>query len=280
MSLPTVTVDSSVIDAMIMQWVYVCVGLVVFMIVGVVYFLWDRHRTPKPSKDLKSAHIQKKPMILLAGLDHIADLLLLNRFIPEVLEHIVPSSLLNKKPKRVMRFALPQKTKIGEVEVAEGKDSILTQKVIQWLNEMATQKTYLRGVNMPIFVGVQNRAIAASFPLGGALNFLKDQEIILRNYKVVDAMEQSKDSSIRELAAVMKRQGTGVSMVDFHAVATHIDENWDLTVQEGISERDRTDGRLERSEDKDKPTKTILLLILGIIGVIIAGGIVLKVITG
>ena len=55
------------------------------------------------------------------------------------------------------------------------------------------------------------------------------------------------------------------------------DINWDHTINDSISERDKTDGRLERGEDKEKSTKTILVLVLGITGVIIAGAIVIKV---
>jgi hypothetical protein len=68
----------------------------------------------------------------------------------------------------------------------------------------------------------------------------------------------------------------GVSGVDFHAVYKNIDVNYDPTVSESISERDKTDGRLERAEDKDKPTKTVLYLILGIAALFVVGVVAAK----
>jgi hypothetical protein len=228
---------------------------------------------------MKSAHLKKIPLILLAGLDHFADLMPLKEFIPEVLETIPQNKMLGKKPKRTNRFALAQKIDVDDIDVAPDKDAEFTRKTIQALNDLATQKTFIRGVHVPILAGVKNRAIAASFPFLGALNLIRDLESILKNRKMVEAMAKSKDPSIRDLGEVLNRLATGVSMIDFHAVYTHIDANWDLTIQEGISERDKTDGRLERAEDKEKGTKTVLLLIFGVVGLIIAGGIVLWVLT-
>jgi len=267
-----VTVDSSTIDAMIMQWVYIAIGLVIVLIAVIFLVVWDRHRTPKPCGEMKKAHLLKVPLILLAGLDHFADLLPLRDFIPEVLETFPKGAggLFDKKPKRTMRFALSQKVEIGDIEVEAGKDPVLTRKYIQALNDLATQKTFLRGVHTPILAGVKNRAIAASFPFLGAVNWTKDLEAICRNNNVLEALKLHKDSRVRELADVVSKMAIGVSMIDFHAVYTHIDENWDLTIQDAISERDKYDGRSERSEDKNKGDKTMLIIILGIIGVLAA----------
>jgi hypothetical protein len=163
------------------------------------------------------------------------------------------------------------------IDVAEGKDERLTKKYIQAMNDLNTMQITLRGVNAPIFAGTKNRTIAASFPFLSALNWTKDIEMLTKDPELLSALCASKDSRIRNIGEVLTRMSIGVSAVDFHAVYKNIDANYDPTTDDSLRERDRTDGRLERNEDKEKPTKTILLLILGIIGVIVAGGIVIAV---
>jgi heme/copper-type cytochrome/quinol oxidase subunit 2 len=63
-----VSIDTSTIDAMIMQWVYIAIGLVIVLIAVLFFVVWDRHRTPKPCGLMKKAHLLKVPLILLAGL--------------------------------------------------------------------------------------------------------------------------------------------------------------------------------------------------------------------
>lgn len=180
--------------------------------------------------------------------------------------------------KRWYRFALPQQVNVGDVQVQDGKDEVLTVKVIKALNDLNTEKVFLRGVNAPILVGVKNRAIAASLPFLGALNWIKDLEQIASSTETIEAMQKSKSAKVRDLGDLLGRMSTGVSPIDFHAVYKYVDVNWDHTIQDSISERDKTDGRLEGREDKDKQTKTVLLLILGIVAFFVIAIIAIKVI--
>jgi hypothetical protein len=107
--------------------------------------------------------------------------------------------------------------------------------------------------------GVKNRSIAASFPFLSALNWTKDIEELIKKPAVIEALKTCKDIDLRNLGEVLQRMSTGVSLVDFHAVYKYVDINWDHTINDSISERDKTDGRLERGEDKEKGTKNMLL---------------------
>jgi hypothetical protein len=270
---PQYLMSQSQLDGMQM-WIYIGVMFAICFFVLLLYFLQDKFRTPKQSNNLTTAHRKHIPLFLMAGLDHYADLIPLKELIPQVLE----SFPFGKGPKkRTYRFTLPQKVNIDElnIDVAEGKNERVTKQYIQALNDLNTMQITLRGVNAPIFAGTKNRTIAASFPFLSALNWTKDIELLVKDQALIEAFCNHKDSRIRNVGEVLSRMSFGVSAVDFHAVYKNIDANYDPTTDDSLRERDRTDGRLERNEDKEKQTKTILLLILGIIGVIVAGGIVI-----
>ena len=270
---PLVTVSRSYLDGLNM-WLLILVAFTIAFFVLLIYFLQDKYRTPKPSNNLTKAHRKHIPLILLEGLDHIADLYPLRDFIPEVLQ----TDAFGKAPKkRSYRFILPVKTNLEDVNisVAHGKDPVLTLKVIKALNDLNTQKVTLRGTSIPVLVGVKNRSIAASMPFLGALSWLKDLENISTQMATIQAMQHSTNQQIKAIGDMLARMATGVSLVDFQAVYEHVDVNYDHTINESISERDKTDGRLEGKDDKDKQTKTVLLLgvfmcLLLVIGIVAA----------
>lgn len=271
-------VSQAQLDSMTM-YIYIGVGGLIAFFALLVYFLQDKLRTPKQASNLTSAHRRHLPLMLIAGLEGFADLFPLNEFIPQVLES---NSFGKGARKRTRRFILPQKVNVDEMnlQVAEGANELKTKQYIQSLNDLNNARITLRGVNSPMFVGTKNRTIAASFPFLSALSWTKDIEQLSRTPEVVTALRQHKDVRVRNIGDILSRLTLGVSGVDFHAVYKNIDINYDPTISDSISERDKTDGRLERAEDPNKKNNTTLILILGIVGIIIAGGIVMKVLFG
>jgi hypothetical protein len=270
MSVPLATpiqflVDKSQLDSMTM-YIYIGIAGIIAFFILFIYVIQDRYRTPKQSNNMTTAHRKRVPLILLAGLDHFADLVPLKEFIPQVLE----SNPFGKgKLKRTRRFTLPQQVNVEEmsIQVAPDKNELLTKRYIQSLNDLNTMKITLRGVNSPVFVGTKNRTIAASFPFLSALNWSRDIEQLVKSPEVIEALKVAKDERLRNIGGILERVSLGISGVDFHAVYKNIDINYDPTITDSsISERDKTDGRMERTEDKDKPTKTVLYLIIGILG--------------
>jgi hypothetical protein len=257
-------VDKSQLDSMQM-WIILGALFAVCFFVLLIYFLQDKYRTPKQANNLTTAHRKHIPMILLEGLDGFTDLIPLNEFIAQVLE----SKPFGKgKKKHTYRFALPQKVNVDElpIDVDAEKNERLTKQVIQSLNNQNNMKINLRGIDAPFFVGSKNRAIAARFPFLTSLSLLSTLERLSKEPAAVQALKASANAKFREIGAILETLSTGVSGVDFHAMYKEIDINYDPTVQESISERDQTTGRLERAEDKDKPTKIVLYLIMATFG--------------
>jgi hypothetical protein len=260
-------VSQAQLDSMTM-YIYIGVGGLIAFFALLVYFIQDKVRTPKQAANLTAAHRKRIVTILLAGLDHFADLMPLKEFIPQVLETF---PFGKGAQKRTRRFVLPQKVNMMETELSEpisaGKSEMATRRWMQSLNDLNNIRVTLRGMNNPMFVGVKNRSIAMSFPFASALSWTKDIEMLTKDPSVVEAMRGHQNPKIQNIGEILTRMMIGVSGVDFHAVYKNIDINYDPTIQDSISERDKTDGRLERSEDKEKPTKTILLLIMAIMGI-------------
>ena len=256
-------VSQSQLDSMTM-YIYIGVAGMIAFFALLVYFIQDKVRTPKQASNLIAAHRKHIPLILLAGLDHFADMYPIKEFIPEVLQ----SNPFGKGvKKRSYRFILPQKVNVNEMNdlaIAPDHDERKTIQYIQAMNDLNNSRINLRGVNSPIFVGTKNRSIAASFPFLSALSWTRDIEQLSKSPEVVAALKNHRDVRVQNIGNILSRLATGVSGVDFHAVYKNIDINYDHTIGDSIRERDNADGRMERAEDKDKPTKTILLLILGI----------------
>jgi|WetSurMetagenome_2_1015567.scaffolds.fasta_scaffold80122_2 hypothetical protein len=264
-----VGVESGYVDFLTLMTIIGTGGLIAFFVLLIV-FIVQKVRTPKQANNITSAHHKHVPSILLLGLDHFIDFIPIKEFISQVLE----SKPFGKgAKKRTYRFGLPQKVNIDEanISVTPDKDEHLTKYWIQALNDLNTTRVTLRGVDSPIFIGTKNRTIAASFPFASALTWTKNIEQLIKDPSLFVAFKGARDSRIRNVGNILEQMALGVSGVDFHAVYKNVDVNYDPTMSESISERDKTDGRLERSEDKEKPTKTILLLILAImaLGIII-----------
>jgi hypothetical protein len=271
-------VSQAQLDSMTM-YIYLGIGGIIAFFVLLVYVIQDRYRTPKQSSNLTHVHRKHIPTILLLGLDHFTDFVPIREFIAQVLE----SSPFGKgAKKRTYRFDLPQKLNVAEtdISVSEGKSESLTKYWIQALNDLNTMRVTLRGVDSPMFIGAKNRAIAASFPFASALSWTKQIEQLVKDPSLFVTFKAAKDHRIQKVGEILEQMALGVSGVDFHAVYKNIDLNYDPALKESVSERDKTDGRLERSEDPNKKNNTTLILILGIVGIIIAGGIVMKVLFG
>jgi hypothetical protein len=269
MSVPNPTpvqflVSQAQLDSMTM-YIYIGIAGIIAFFGLMVYVLQDKMRTPKQAGSLTAAHRRHVPLILLAGLDHFADLYPIKEFIPEVLQ---TNPFGKGVKKHWYRFILPQKVNVTELnlQVDSDRNEHKTVQYIQAMNDLNNSKVTLRGVNSPIFVGTKNRSIAASFPFLSALSWTRDIESLSKNPEVVRALQGHHDLRVRNIGEILSRLMTGVSGVDFHAVYKNIDVNYDHTISDSIRERDNADGRMERSEDKDKPTKTVLYLILGILG--------------
>ena len=255
-------VSQAQLDSMT-AYIYIGIAGIIAFFALMVYVIQDKYRTPKQVGNLTSAHRKHIPLILLAGLDHFADMYPIKEFIPEVLQS---SSFGKGVKKRSYRFILPQKVNVNEMNlsVAPDKDERKTIQYIQAMNDLNNSRINLRGVNSPIFVGTKNRSIAASFPFLSALSWTRDIEQLSKSPEVVSALKNHRDVRVQNVGNILGRLTIGVSGVDFHAVYKNIDINYDHTIGDSIRERDNADGRMERSEDKDKPTKTVLYLILGI----------------
>jgi hypothetical protein len=260
--MPIVNVDSGYVDFLTMMTLIGAAGLCAFFVLLIIFII-QKVRTPKQASTITNAHHRHVPMIILLGLDHFMDFIPIKEFISQVLE----SKPFGKgAKKRTYRFGLPQKVNVDEADlsVAPDKDERLTKYWIQALNDLNTTRVTLRGVDSPIFIGTKNRTIAASFPFASALTWTKNIEQLVKDPSLFVAFKNANDARIRNVGGILEQMSLGVSGVDFHTVYKNIDINYDPTVSESISERDKTDGRLERAEDKDKPTKTVLYLILGI----------------
>ena len=260
--MPIVGIDSGYVDFLTMMTLIGVSGLIAFFVLLVIFII-QKVRTPKQATNITNAHHKHTPMILLLGLDHFTDFIPIKEFISQVLE----SRPFGKgAKKRTYRFGLPQKVNVDEadLQVAPDKDEHMTKYWIQALNDLNTMRVTLRGVDSPVFVGTKNRTIAASFPFASALSWTKQIEELVKDPSLFASFKAAKDTRVQKVGRILEQMALGVSGVDFHAVYKNIDINYDPTVSESISERDKTDGRLERAEDKDKPTKTVLYLILGI----------------
>lgn len=269
-----VGVDSGYVDFLTMMTLIGTAGLIAFFVLLIIFII-QKVRTPKQANNITNAHHKHTPMILLLGLDHFTDFLPIREFISQVLE----SKPFGKgAKKRTYRFGLPQKMNVDEAEisVAPDKDERLTKYWIQSLNDLNTMRVTLRGVDAPVFIGTKNRTIAASFPFASALTWTKNIEMLVKDPGLFISFKNAADVRIRNVGMILEQMSLGVSGVDFHAVYKNIDINYDPTVSESISERDKTDGRLERAEDKDKPTKTVLYLILGIAALFVVGVVAAK----
>ena len=186
------------------MWLIILAILACMFFVLFAYIIIDKYRTPKQSNNMTKAHRRHIPLILLAGLDHFADLYPLNDFIPEVLQSF-PFGKGAKK--RTYRFVLPQKKNVMDdtLPVEQGKNEYLTKRYIQTLNDLNTQSITLRGVNSPIFAGVKNRSLAASFGFLGALSWTKDIESLVKKPAVIEALCSSTNMDIRQIGETLKR---------------------------------------------------------------------------
>jgi hypothetical protein len=257
-------VDKSQLDMMTM-YIYIGIAGIIAFFILLIYVIQDKYRTPKQASNMTMAHRKHIPMILLAGLDHFADFLPIKEFIPQVLE---TNTFGKGAKKRSYRFGLPQKVNVAEhdIPVVSGKSEHATKQWIQGLNDLNNLRLTLRGVDAPLFVGTKNRTIAASIPFLSGLTLTKDVESLTKDGALIQALKDAKDERLRNVGDILGRLATGVSGVDFHAVYKNIDINYDPTTDESLKERYMTDGRMERADDKDKPTKIVLYLIMGALG--------------
>lgn len=256
--MPLVTVDSNVLDQTTML-ALVGVAAIVLLIILLIYLFYNRYRTPKEALDIKTCSNKGKMAIVVAGLDAYTDIMPVDDFIPEGVKETRP---IGKGAKKMsLRFAVPKaETAPEDLEVAEGKSKEITQKVIQALYDLNTEKVFLRKAKIPMLFATKNSVAAVSLKFLGVLTFLKKLERIQQNgvlYKQIEALKQSKNFT--ELGTWLSDLANTVTVVDFRQVYIHAASVVGQTKLDSISERDQTIGRREGKEDKEKQTKTLLL---------------------
>ncbi len=242
-----------------------------------IVYIYTQYRTPKESKDIKKASNQGKMAILVVGVDHLADFMPMNDLIPEGVKESAPIG--KGATKSWLRFKLPKAENVpDDFEVEAGKNREVSAKVLQTLLNLNNEKVFLRKAKIPILVGVKNSVAAVSLKYLGVQAFLKKLEAIQKDgtlYKQIEALKASPKFS--ELGMWLEELSTNVSVIDFQQVYARAASTVGQTDIDSIRERDQTIGRREGKEDKEKQTKTILVLIFGVIALIIAGAIVIKV---
>ncbi len=262
-----VTIDSGILDQTTMLAVVGVVGLILFIVL-LIFVGYSRYRTPKESWDIKKASNRGLLSLLVVGLDHFADFMPMNDFIPEGVKESQPIG--KGKKKTSLRYCLPRAEQVPddlEVDESAGKSREATAKVLQTLFDLNTEKVFLRKAKIPLLVGVKNSVAAVSLKFLGVQTFLSKLERIQKTgdlYNQISALKESKN--FKELGCWLEELATGVSVIDFQQVYARAASTVGQTKLDSISERDQTIGRREGKEDKDKPTKTVLYLIFGCLG--------------
>jgi hypothetical protein len=262
-----VTIDSSILDSTTMVALIGVAGLIAFIIL-LIYTLYTRYKTPKESYDIKKASNKGLLSLLVVGLDHFADFLPMKDFIPEGVKEAPPVGKGAKKS--ILRYVMPMSKRVPDdldVDEASGKDRETTAKVLQTLFDLNTEKVFLRKAKIPLLVGVKNSVAAVSLKFLGVQSFLGKLERIQKNgklYPMIAGLKKSKNYA--ELGLWLEDLASGVSVVDFQQVYARAASTVGQTNLDNISERDQTIGRREGKEDKDKPTKTVLILVFAVLG--------------
>jgi hypothetical protein len=260
-----VTIDSSVLDSTTLL-ALVGIAFVIAFIVLLIYFLYNRFRTPKEALDIKKASNRGQMAMMVVGLDQFADIMPVKDFIPEGIKETEP---IGKGAKKIsLRFNVPRAERVpGDLEVADGKSREATAKVLESLYKLNTEKTFLRKAKIPFLAAVRNSVAAVSLKFLGVQVFLGKLERIQKGgtlYPQIQALKASK--SFSELGLWLEDLATGISVVDFQQVYARAASTVGQTKLDSISERDQTIGRREGKEDKEKATKTVLYLIMGALG--------------
>lgn len=249
-----------------------------FVVLGL--FLYMRYRTPREAWAIKECSNRGEMGILVAGLDKYADIYPVKDLTPEGVKETKP---IGKGAKKMcLRFSVPKARLVNEdeVHVEDGKDKVATMKVIQALYDLNTQPVFLRKAKVPFMIAVRNSVAAVSLKFLGVQAFLEKLEKLQKDgvlYKQIAALKASE--KFRELGLWLEDLASGVTVLDFQEIYSRATTVVGQTKLDNISERDQTIGRREGKEanaNKDD-IKLILALAMGIIGVLIAGAVVISV---
>jgi hypothetical protein len=253
-------------DSLIIQWVVAfCIVFIAFTLHLVIHLYLKYFRTTKEAKTTNDASHKGLPLMIIAGLDHFADFMKLREYIPEGVLEITPP--IGKGPNSSRyRYILPQKRPVANLDVNEAKNEAKTRQVLDTLNSFNNEKVFLRGAKVPLICAVKNRALAVGFKFLGAMSFIEKMEHLDSDALRAQVKALKATNTFKELGQIIDDFQTGISGIDFSAVYRHIDSSWDQTVSDSISERDQTVGRREGNQDKSKDQKTILLFIMGALG--------------
>lgn len=139
--------------------IWVVVGLGIALAIAVVYHFVTEFRTPKESKDIRSASHRRKPGMLLASDSGSA--------IFKYADRVGSEGYSTTKPEGRWKFHFtalhPRPGKVPEdIAVAPNKDISKTRSLAEYINKLNTQKLFLEGARIPIWVGVPSKSIVAS----------------------------------------------------------------------------------------------------------------------
>jgi hypothetical protein len=127
--------------------------------VFLAYHFIDQFRTPPFSKQVRDAHRQKRPGLLLVGDDGYGDY--------ETTKYAGSEGWSETKERGKPKWNYigfhPRPGKVDDaIPVAEGRDLSKTRAVAEYLNFLNTRKIVVRGSNNPLWVGVKSKAILAN----------------------------------------------------------------------------------------------------------------------
>lgn len=158
MSAVNVTLDAGTF-AWLQVSIWVAVGLGIAVVGVFVYHLICEYRTPKESKDIRSASQKRKPGMLLVNDWGTA--------VFKFADRVGSEGYSTTKPEGRHKFhytALhPRPGKVPEnIEVSVNKDVDKTRALAEYINKLNTQKIHLEGARIPIWVGVPSKSILTS----------------------------------------------------------------------------------------------------------------------
>lgn len=216
------------------------IGIIVMVLVRDVW------RTPKESKKLRSATNQKKAVNLLVGDDGIGDIVVWDKIGHEG----AALTNLGGKPKSHWTGIFSRASKIPEIECAKDKDVQVTQGIAQYVSNLSSQKTILRGARIPITVAYKGKAVVATILGLASLGILEK----LDKYATLKA----EDAKAKAEEIVKDFQESFVK-VDVAGIKNLFSESWNES-QVNANEEDWHQAGIKEGR-KNQPNPIIMVLL-------------------
>jgi hypothetical protein len=258
-----ISVEQSVLDSLSVWAIAGLIAMIILICLS-IYVVVDKYRTPKESNTVTKTTRKKGQLVLAAGLGHYGELLYATDVIPEGV--LFSEKIGRGNSKTELLFQVPQKVNLGQIEASEGKNPDKTKMAAQGLINLNAQKLILKHCGRPIFAAVKDKAIAIGFYGLGALTFLERMERLTNLQSQITLLK--KTERFKELGNLLDEYAMGWSAVDFNAARDCFSYCWDQTRRKSQNQWHEELGA-KRNRDKDKQTKTVLLLLLGVFGMAI-----------